>query len=175
MTLSRNRFFILLIIAVAAIVRFWMLEERTLFSGEATMELNAIEKLISGEASWLVGLYAATYVSGELHTTPWFLYLMAPVFLLFGGNPVAFMVLHPLLGVIGIYFLYRAMTILVSRKSGLIAASIYATWMTMINLDRSVWSLGLIPTTVNLIFYTVAKSSSACSSDSPSRSTSRCW
>lgn len=148
---------IILIIAVAVIFRFWDLEKRTLFSGEATMELNAIDELIRGETSPLVGLYAATYVPGELHTTPWFLYLMTPIFLLFQGNPMAFIVLQPLLGVISIYFLYQAVTILVSRKAGLIAASIYATWMTMVNLDRSVWSLGLIPTTVNLIVYAAAK------------------
>lgn len=157
MTMARNQFIIVFIIVVAAIFRFWNLEERTLFSGEATMELNAIEKLISGETSRLVGLYAATYVPGELHTTPWFLYVTAPIFLMVQGNPVAFMVLHPLLGVMSIYFLYRAVTFLVSSKAGLITATIYATWMTIVNLDRSVWSLGLIPTAVNLVMFTAAK------------------
>lgn len=155
--MTRNQFIIVFIIVVAAVFRFWNLGERTLFSGEATMELNAIEKLISGETSRLVGLYAATYVPGELHTTPWFLYLMAPVFLAFRGDPRAFIVLHPLLGVIGIAVLYRAVTILVSRKTAIIAATLYATWMTIVNLDRSVWSLGLIPTTVNLVMFTAAK------------------
>lgn len=157
MTITRNQSLFILIIVVAAIFRFWNLTERTLFSGEATMELNAIEKLISGETSRLVGLYAATYVPGELHTTPWFLYLMAPVYLLFDGNPVAFMVFHPLLGVVSIYFLYRAVTMLSSQKAGLIASAIYATWMTIVNLDRSIWSLGLIPTTVNLMMFIGAK------------------
>ena len=144
--------YITLILILAFGLRFFQLEKRTLFSGEATNELLALEMLSTGKTPFLLGYPVATYIP-NLYTTPWFWYLLLPLFNLFHGNPLVFIILHPLLGTLGIYFLYRAGKLFHSEAAGLFAAFIYATWMVIINLDRSVWNVGLIPFAVNLVLW----------------------
>jgi len=144
--------YITLILILAFGLRFFQLEKRTLFSGEATNELLALQMLSTGKTPFPLGYPVATYIP-NLYTTPWFWYLLLPVFNFFRGNPLVFIILHPLLGTLGIYFLYRAGKLFHSEAAGLFAAFIYASWMVIINIDRSVWNVGLIPFAVNLVLW----------------------
>lgn len=153
---TKTRKLIIPIVILAAVLRLWKLPERTVFSGEANNVLNAMTDMLSGKRSIFQGQRAASYVE-ILSSTPWYIYLMLPVLTAANRNPIAVMYFQPLLSLIGIYFLFRAGEIWHSTKAGLFAAFIYTVLMPLINLDRSVWSVGLLPFSVNLILFTLAK------------------
>lgn len=148
---------ILAILSIAVFFRFWKLEERTLFSGEATAEFVVLRNIATGKQSPLLGYSIAPYVKGGLYTTPWVWWILAPIWKLTDGNPSVFIVLHPLVGVVSIWLLYRAGVLFYSKKAGLFAALIYASSMTIANVDRSIWSPSFIAPLVNSALFFLAK------------------
>lgn len=152
----QNQLLLILILAIGFIFRFWRLEDRVLFSGEATNEMLALQMLTNGETSPLLGYPVATYLP-NLFTTPWIWWLILPIFIFFKGNPLPFLILHPLLSLFGIFCLYLTGKLIHSDKAGLIAAFLYASWMYLVNIDRSVWNVGLIPTFVNFLLLAGAR------------------
>lgn len=135
---------LILILIFSSFYRFWQIEERFIFSGETNNVLYAVEKLVNGKQSPLLGLVAAEYVQHLFHT-PWYLYLMTPVYFLGRGSPLTFAILHSFLGIVGTYLLFESGRLLFSTKVGLIAAWINTFWLTTIIVDREVWAVGLVP------------------------------
>lgn len=145
------------IIALAAFFRFWELKSRFIFSGETNNILYSIQNLLNGDQSILIG-QQASYMH-HLFQTPWYLYSMVPFYLLSKGEPLYFALLHSFFGVIGVFLTYKIGKDIKSRKLGYIAAFIYAVTFKIIVLDRSVWSVSLIPLLTILSIYLLILSS----------------
>lgn len=145
-----------LIILLAGFLRFWRLEERVIFSGEANNVLYTAEKLINGKQSLLLGFEATGYVH-HLFTTPWNLYLVSLLLIISRGNPLGLVFFQAAMGVLGTYLIFRVGEILVSEKTGLIAAFLNAVWMTAIKTDLFFSAIGLAPFASIVIMYFFAK------------------
>lgn len=150
---KRSSFVILfLILGLSFFLRFWELEKRFIFSGEANASFYSLRDLFDGKWSVLLGLGAADYVQHLFHT-PWYMYLMAPIFFFSKGDPLAFAIFHSLVGVVGTFILFRTGELIHSRKLGFIAAFVNAVWNIAIIEDRTVWAAGLIPFASILTLY----------------------
>lgn len=144
---------LLLIVGLGGVFRFLDIEKRTIFSGEATNHLFSIARLVDRQESLLVGFPVATYINIPVYTTPWVKYLLAIPYMIFRGNPLSFIFLNSFLGVLGAVLVFYSGKRLISTRVGFYASAIYATWMTVVNLDRSVWNVGLIPFFAALAMY----------------------
>ena len=139
------------IISLAALFRFWELKSRFIFSGETNNILYSIQNLLKGDQSPLVG-QQASYLH-HLFQTPWYLYSMVPLFLISKGEPLYFAFTHSLLGVVSVWLMYKIGKNIKNKKFGYITAFVYAVTLEVINLDRSVWALSLIPLSTILSVY----------------------
>ena len=143
---------LLSILFIAFFFRLWKLESYFYFAEETNNVLYTIQDFVNGKHSLLLGLEATGYLHHLFHT-PWYLYLMAPLFLLAKGEPLVFAAFHSIIGIIAVFFLYKIGEKLGDRKMGYIASAIYAVSFSRILVDRSVWAVGLIPFSTILAVY----------------------
>ena len=88
-------------------------------------------------------LVGPTTLSGQ-HLGPFFYYLIFPGYLLFGG-PIGVSIWSAMLGVVGVYFLYRSVEMIYGRFSALMVSLLYAVSPALVIADRIIWEPNLVP------------------------------
>ena len=132
------------IIVTALFFRLYRLEELMVFSGETNVLLYYIESYLAGGKPWLLGLEAASYTHHLFHS-PWYLWMMIPVYFAGGGNPLVFAVFQAAIGAFGSYLMWRIGLMLGSRKIGLLAAFGYASSFHLSTVERFVSPVSMVP------------------------------
>ncbi|HLD34657.1 MAG TPA: glycosyltransferase family 39 protein, partial [Patescibacteria group bacterium] len=132
------------IIVTALFFRLYRLEELMVFSGETNVLLYYIESYLAGGKPWLLGLEAASYTHHLFHS-PWYLWMMIPVYFAGGGNPLVFAVFQAAIGAFGSYLMWRIGLMLGSRKIGLLAAFGYASSFHLSIVERFVSPVSMVP------------------------------
>src|SRR3989338_694215 len=145
--------FITLVLAI--FFRLWRVSELMVFSGETNNLFYYLTSYLTGEKPWLLGLEAAQYVHHLFHL-PWYLWAMVLPFVLGGGNPLVFAIVHAIIGATAAYFLYKALTLLGLSRIGLLAAFGYAVFLPMANIERFISPVSLVPFgTIMTLFFLV--------------------
>ena len=137
---------------LAIFFRLWRASELMVFSGETNNLFYYLTSYLAGEKPWLLGLEAAQYVHHLFHL-PWYLWAMILPFVLGGGNPLVFAVLHAIVGAVSAYFLYKTLALLGSPRSGLLAAFGYAVFLPIANIERFISPVSLVPFGTIMTFY----------------------
>ena len=145
-------FSILAIMIMAVFFRLWRASELMVFSGETNNLFYYLTSYLAGEKPWLLGLEAAQYVHHLFHL-PWYLWSMILPFVLGGGNPFIFTILHAIIGAVAAYFLYRTLVLLRSPRIGLLAAFGYAVFLPIVNIERFISPVSLVPFGTIMTFY----------------------
>lgn len=143
---------ILAVMILAIFFRLWRVEELMVFSGETNNLFYYLSSYLAGEKPWLLGLEAAQYVHHLFHL-PWYLWMMVPIYLVGGGDPLVFAVFHAVVGAVAVYFLYRTLVQLGFPRVGLLAAFGYAASLPVSNIERFVSPVSLVPFGVITTFY----------------------
>lgn len=143
---------ILAVMILAIFFRLWRAEELMVFSGETNNLFYYLSSYLAGEKPWLLGLEAAQYVHHLFHL-PWYLWMMVPVYLAGGGDPLIFAVLHAVIGAASAYFLYRTLLLLGSPGIGLLSAFGYAVFLPVVNIERFISPVSFVPFGTIMTFY----------------------
>lgn len=143
---------LILILILGSWLRFYHLEKLMTFIGDqGWFYLSARNMLISGNIP-LVGIPSS---HPWLHQGPWWTYILVLIFLLTNFHPLAPAYVTAGIGVITILLCYFVTSTLFSKKTGLIAALLYATSPLIIMHDRMPYHTSFIPVvSLFLIYFT---------------------
>lgn len=145
---------LVLILFLAAVLRFYRLPELMPFIGDiGWFYLSARDLIINGNIP-LVGI---TSSHTWLHQGPWWTYLLSLVLWISNFNPVSGAYFIVILGILSVYFMYKLGSIFFSQRIGLIAAFLYATSPLIIIHSRYPYHTSPIPLFVIFIMLFVYK------------------
>ena len=140
--LKDSRFWLLLILILAAVLRFYKLPDYLQFLGDEGRDVLVVKRMIVNHEWTLLGPTASV---GGFYTGPIYYYFMLPFLWLFQLNPVGPAVMAALFGLATIALIYYAGKIFLDEKAGLIAAFLVAISPKMIDISRFSWNPNPVP------------------------------
>lgn len=131
-------FIILLgILSLAAILRFYKLEEYMTFLGDEGRDAIIVKDIITFKNFPLIGPPTSV---GNIYLGPLYYYMMAAPMAIFSLNPVSAAGMNALIGVLTVGLIYYLGKVWFGRVPGLIAAYLYAISPVTIIYSRSSWN-----------------------------------
>ena len=142
--LAKNGFLILivLILVLAAFLRFWRLPEYMTFLGDEGRDVLAVKRMIVDHKFRLIGPVTSV---GNMYLGPLYYYLMLPAMMIFRLSPVGPAAMVALLGVLTTALIYFYGREWVGVKGSLFGAFLYAISPVVITFSRSSWNPNVMP------------------------------
>ncbi|MCJ7829634.1 glycosyltransferase family 39 protein [Patescibacteria group bacterium] len=142
--LQKNNYLILLILIIllAAFLRFWRLPEYMTFLGDEGRDVLAVKRMIVDHKFRLIGPVTSV---GNMYLGPLYYYLMLPAMAVFRLSPVGPAALVALLGIITTALIYFFGREWVCKKGAIIASFLYAISPVIIIYSRSSWNPNVMP------------------------------
>lgn len=137
-----------LILLTALFLRFWQLEKFAVFDYDQERDAFLIREILINHRLMLIG--AKSGPTG-LYTGSLYLYLLAPFYWLFRGDPLGGAVLAGLVGVLTTAGLIWFGAKLFGSAVGLIAGLLYGTSLVMVGYDQIVWNPTFLPITSTVL------------------------
>lgn len=147
-----QRILIILILLLAAGLRFYRINEYMTFLGDEGRDVLVVKRIIVDLKPTLLGPITSV---GSIYMGPIFYYMMAPFLWLFGLNPVGPSVMVALSAVFTVYVVYRIGRDFFGHLAGLVAALFYAISPLTITYGRSSWNPNVVPLYASLLMYGV--------------------
>ena len=148
----RSKLVILLIIFLAAILRFWNLGNLTTFGGDQGYDFAVVRKMLVTGKPTLLGPKIGPYNKiGNLYLGPAYYYLLAPSLYFFKYDPIGPAVLTTTLSLATIFLIYIVCSKFLSFKIATVASSTYAFSTFLINQSRAASNPHLIPFFASLL------------------------
>ncbi len=153
--MNRKIAFILLtfILLLAAFMRLYMISDYMTFLGDEGRDVLVALHILQGHFT-LLGPRAS---AGNFFTGPIYYYMMAPFLWLFHFNPVGPAVMVALVGIATVWLIYIVGSDFFDRKTGLIAAALYAVSPLVITYSHSSWNPNVVPFFALLTVYCLYK------------------
>ncbi|MEK7127312.1 MAG: glycosyltransferase family 39 protein [Patescibacteria group bacterium] len=133
---------LILILILAAILRFYKLPEYLQFLGDQGRDLLIVKAMIVDHKFTLLGPTASV---GGFYTGPVYYYFMLPFLALWQLDPVGPAVMSALFGLATIILVYFFVKDIADKKAGVLAALLTAFSPKMIDLSRFSWNPNPIP------------------------------
>ena len=150
----KSYWLIIIILVVAAILRFWHLEELTTFSGDQGYDFLIVKRMIADGKFTLLGPKIGPYNGvGDLYLGPAYYYLLAPSLLLFRLDPIGPAVLTVVASLGTIFLIYKIGVKYFRRSIAILSASLYAINALLIDQSRAASNPHLIPLFASLATY----------------------
>jgi len=142
--LQKNNYLIILILILllAAFLRFWRLPEYMTFLGDEGRDALAVKRMIVDHKFRLIGPVTSV---GNMYLGPLYYYLMLPAMMISRLSPVGPAVMVALLSVLTTALIYFYGREWVGGKAALMAAFLYAISPVVINYSRSSWNPNIMP------------------------------
>ncbi len=147
-----KHFFLLLILLLALILRFYRLKTWFLFGMDQEYEAFLVKNILTGKHFPLIGVNAS---DTGIYLGPFFIYLAAIPYLFFRGNPLGGAVTASSLGVITTFALYKLGKVWFSEKVGLLASFFWAISFLSVHYDRQFWNPTPISFLMIIILYSL--------------------
>lgn len=141
MTKKVSLILLILILFLAAFMRLFLISDYMTFLGDEGRDALVALGILQGHFT-LLGPRAS---AGDFFTGPIYYYLMAPFLWLFHLDPVGPAVMVALFGVATVWLVYHVGREFFDRKTGLIAASLYAVSPLVITYSHSSWNPNVVP------------------------------
>ena len=139
-TKNQNRFFIVSILGIAALTRFWKLAELFHWTLDEEFWSYVPHNLAIFENFPLIG----GHIGGTgVYSGPVFVWLMGIVFFIVQSNPLGVALFVSALGVVTTYFVYKLSQNFSNRTTALIASNFYASSTLATLYDRKYWNASL--------------------------------
>lgn len=138
---SLSTFLLLLILVLAAFMRLYLISDYMTFLGDEGRDVIVARDILHGHLT-LLGPRAS---AGDFFTGPIYYYMMAPFLFLFNYDPVGPAVMVALVSVATVWLIYLAGKEFFDRKTGLIAAALYAVSPLVITYSHSSWNPNVVP------------------------------
>ncbi len=127
----------ILILTLAAVLRFWRIEDLTTFGGDQGYDFLVVKKILSGNLS-LLGPKIGPYNNlGNLYLGPAYYYLLAPFLFIFKLDPIGPAVLSVLLSIGAIFVIYQICIKFFNKETGIIASVLYSSNSFLIDQSRA--------------------------------------
>lgn len=133
---------LILILLVAAALRFYKLPEYLQFLGDEGRDVLVVKHMIVDHKFTLLGPTASV---GGFYTGPIYYYFMLPFLLLWGLDPVGPAVMAALFGLATIVLIFLSCKEFFDEKAGLVAALLVAVSPKMIDISRFSWNPNPVP------------------------------
>ncbi|MBI3290214.1 glycosyltransferase, partial [Candidatus Microgenomates bacterium] len=143
---------VLLIITVAAFLRFYRLSEYMTFLGDEGRDVVLVRRLLVNFDPILIG--PGTSI-GNMYLGPLYYYMMAPAMFFSGLSPVGPAAQIALLGVITVWLVWFVSKEWFGKTAGIVAASLYAVSPVVITYSRSSWNPNIMPFFALLSIYSI--------------------
>jgi 4-amino-4-deoxy-L-arabinose transferase-like glycosyltransferase len=142
--LQKNNYLIILILIIllAAFLRFWRLPEYMTFLGDEGRDALAVKRMIVDHKFRLIGPVTSV---GNMYLGPLYYYLMLPAMMISRLSPIGPAAMVALLGVMTVVLVYFYGREWVGGKAALMAAFLYAVSPVVIIYSRSSWNPNLMP------------------------------
>jgi 4-amino-4-deoxy-L-arabinose transferase-like glycosyltransferase len=141
----------LLILLLAATLRFYRLEPYMQFLGDEGRDVLVVKQMIVDHKWTLLGPTASV---GGFYTGPIYYYFMIPFLWLWGLDPVGPAVMAVLFGLATVALIYRFCRDIFGEKVALLAAFLTAVSPKMVDISRFSWNPNPVPFFVLVMFYT---------------------
>lgn len=138
---SRESFFLTLIVALGAFLRFYKIKDYIVFLGDEGRDGLVVYNILHGH----ITLLGPTASVGGFFLGPVYYYFMAPFLLLFNYDPVGPAIMVVLFGLATIYLVYRVGKEFFGSKAGLIASLLYSVSGVVVSFSRSSWNPNVMP------------------------------
>jgi 4-amino-4-deoxy-L-arabinose transferase-like glycosyltransferase len=143
-------FWLILILALAAVLRFYRLSDYIQFLGDEGRDALVVKAMIVDHKFTLLGPTASV---GGFYTGPIYYYFMLPFLWFSNLDPVGPAAMAALFGLATIVLIYLVGRDLISPKAGLIAAVLATFSPQMIHISRFSWNPNPIPFFVLAVIY----------------------
>ncbi len=142
--LKKNNYLILvvLIILLAAILRFWQLPQYMTFLGDEGRDALAVKRMIVDHKFRLIGPVTSV---GNMYLGPLYYYLMLPAMMISFLSPIGPAAMVALLGILTTALIYFYGREWIGAKGSLLAAFLYAISPVVIIFSRSSWNPNVMP------------------------------
>ncbi len=151
--LDRKIIAIILILATAAFLRLYRIADYLTFLGDEGRDALVVKGILEGDLVFL-GPRAS---SGDFFLGPIYYYLMAPFLWVTGLDPVGPAIMIALLGIATVYLVYRFGTEFFGTTAGLIASSLYAVSVLVVEFSKSSWNPNAVPFFSLILMYLLYK------------------
>lgn len=152
--LASSHWPIILILILAAVLRFWRLEELTTFGGDQGYDFLIVKRMIVDGKFTLLGPKIGPYNQiGNLYLGPAYYYLIAPFLLIFSLDPIGPAVLTALLAIATIAIIYLICNKFISKSVAALASALYAFNVFLIDQSRASSNPHLIPFFACILIY----------------------
>lgn len=143
MTITKNNcFWLLLILILASILRFYRLSDYTLFLGDQGRDVLIAKRMIIEHKWTLLGPNASV---GGFFTGPIYYYFILPFLWAFNLDPVGPVYLSALFGILTVLLTFVFCRVFFNNRTGLIAAFLIAISPKMIEISRYSWNPNPMP------------------------------
>ena len=137
---------IIIVLVLAAILRFWKIEALTTFGGDQGYDFLIVKRMIVDGNFTLLGPKIGPYNEiSNLYLGPAYYYLIAPSLLIFNLDPIGPAVLTAFLALATIVLIYYTCLKFISKSVAYLASSLYALNTFLINQSRAPSNPHLIP------------------------------
>ncbi|HVA96621.1 MAG TPA: glycosyltransferase family 39 protein [Candidatus Acidoferrales bacterium] len=150
---SLSLLILIIILLLAAFMRLYMISDYMTFLGDEGRDVLIARDILHGHFT-LLGPRAS---AGNFFTGPIYYYMMAPFLWLFNYDPVGPAVMVALFGVATVWLIYQAGRDFFDKKTGLIAAALYAVSPLVITYSHSSWNPNVVPFFAFLTIYLLYK------------------
>lgn len=144
---------LILILLLAAFMRLYMISDYMTFLGDEGRDVLVAKGILDGHFT-LLGPRAS---AGDFFTGPIYYYMIAPFLWLFHLDPVGPAVMVALFGVATVFLIYIAGKDFFDKKTGLLAAALYAVSPLVITYSHSSWNPNVVPFFSLLTLYLLYK------------------
>lgn len=128
---------IIIILIVAAILRFWRLEALTTFGGDQGYDFLVVKRMLVDGKWTLLGPKLGPYSSiGNIYLGSAYYYLIAPSLLIFNFDPIGPSILMVFLSIATIIIIYQISLKFFSRNVAILASALYAFNAALIEQSR---------------------------------------
>lgn len=144
----RKRFFktsnilLLLFLLFAFFTHFYKLGEYFNLTGDPGRDAVIIREIIVDKNLTLIGPKTST---GGFYYAPWYFYLLVPVFVIMGLDPIAGPIFTALAGVLTTYLIYRFGKKMYGETAGFMSGFLYSGSAFALTHDRYAWNPSLTP------------------------------
>lgn len=155
---TEKKILILVILFLAAFLRFYNLNELTTFSGEEGKDFLIVKKIITDKDFTLLGPKIGPYNNiSQIYLGPAYYYLILPALFIFRLDPIGPSVLMALLSTIVTLLVFKIGQSFFNTFVGLSSAALFATSPILVELGRSSNPAYFIPIFSALLLYSYKK------------------
>ncbi len=152
--LSKYRIAILVILLIAAALRFYNLPEAFVFAGDEEHQVILAQSIVKDFHIIWIGVNAAHL---GFYLGPYWTYFTAFWLWLSGGNPLITGYVSSAIGLVATFTIIIVGSALFGRRTGLSAGLLYATLPIIVFFDQRYWNPSLIPLLSLLLLFALCK------------------